>query len=130
VIQVSAAILIKNGKILLAKRSVDKHLGGFWEFPGGKLENGETAADSLTRELKEEFGIRTEIIKEFHENIHQYDIKVIRLISFLTRHLDGEFILNDHDEIIWVKPNQLLNYNLAPADIPIAEKLINEIDLN
>lgn len=128
-IEVSAAILIKDEKILLAKRSFGKHLGGFWEFPGGKLEKGEVAADSLIRELKEEFGITIQIGREFHQNIHRYGTKEIKLISYITYHLDGQFILNDHDEIVWVKPNQLLSYNLAPADIPIAEKIINELDL-
>ena len=88
-----------------------------------------TAEDSLIRELKEEFGITSQIIREFHQNIHLYETKEIKLISFLTYHLEGEFILNDHDEIVWLKPQHLLSYNLAPADVPIAEKLIKELDL-
>ena len=123
-LKVSAAIILKDNLVLLAKRAAHKHMGGFWEFPGGKVEKGETAAESLVRELREELGIETKVISEFHRNIHQYEEKEVLLISFIVEQISGDIKLLDHDEIDWVKKEDLLSYKLAPADIPIVEKLM------
>ena len=128
-VEVSAAILIKDGKILLAKRASHKHMGGLWEFPGGKIEDGETPRESLKRELEEEFGIVTLVENEFHQNIYNYPEKEIKLISFITKHVSGEFQINDHEDISWVIPEELSSYELAPADVPIAEKILNNLDI-
>ena len=123
-IQVSAGIIISNKKVLLAKRKEGKSLEGYWEFPGGKVENNESASESLIRELHEEFEIETEIISKFHENIYEYETKTINLQSYLVKYVSGEYKLNDHSEITWTNIEDILNFNLAPADIPVAIKLL------
>ena len=126
IIDVTAAIIWKEDKILIAKRAKGEHLEGLWEFPGGKIDKDETAEQCLQRELFEEFGIETKIGKFVCENFHDYENKQIRLIAFNVLHKSGDFTLNVHDEIKWVLPIDINNYNFAPADIPIVNKLIAE----
>lgn len=126
---VTAAIIENEGKILIAKRNKDKHLGGYWELPGGKLENDETPEDCLKRELYEEFNIRTEILEFIGEALYQYPGKLIKLLGFKVRWKTGNFLLRDHDQINWVTLDQIFEYKLAPADIPIIKVLINKSNL-
>lgn len=122
-IQVAAGILSSNDRILIAKRKEGKHLGGYWEFPGGKIEGDDTPEETLVREFKEEFDVFIKVHAEFHQNVHHYDQKSIHLRTYWAEHLAGNFILRDHDELKWIHPSELMDYRLAPADIPIAEKL-------
>lgn len=124
-IQVAAAIIYKDGKFLIAKRAHHKHLGGFWEFPGGKIEPGETPENCLLRELDEELKIKVEVIQYLAENTHDYGTLSVVLKAYLCSYLEGEFILTDHDEVKWVRLNELTNYALAPADIPFVKVLEN-----
>ena len=123
IITVTAGILIKDHKVLIAKRPEGKHLAGFWEFPGGKTEAGESHEESLVREFREEFGVEIAILDSFHENVHAYQDKTVRLISFLVKHIRGDFVPVEHAEIRWVPFSQLTDFQLSPADIPVAEKL-------
>ena len=123
-IEVAAGIIVRDNKVLLAKRKEGKSLAGYWEFPGGKIEINETAEEALIRELSEEFNIKTEILSEFHENTHQYPNNTVNLHSFIVKHIEGEYRLNAHSEIIWIQVENILDYDLAPADIPIAIKLM------
>lgn len=129
-IEVTAGIIISDQKVLLAKRKEGKSLAGYWEFPGGKIETNETAQESLIRELNEEFNIKTEILSKFHENIHHYENKTVNLHSYFVKHIEGEYLLNDHSEICWTKIENVLDYNLAPADIPTAIKLMQRHVIN
>jgi 8-oxo-dGTP diphosphatase len=124
-IDVVAAILQNNNKeILIAKRKQGKSQGGLWEFPGGKVEKGERPEESLMRELIEEMSIEIEVDKYFAENIHHYESISIRLIAFKGRITKGKIELKDHDEYAWVSIEKLINFQFAPADIPIVKKLI------
>jgi mutator protein MutT len=123
-ITVTAAIIQKNDLILTAKRKEGLHLAGYWEFPGGKLEDGEQPEECLRRELYEEFGIESEIGACIGESVFHYESKTIRLLGFLTTHISGEFSLTDHDEIRWLKPEELKALRWAPADVPLVDELI------
>lgn len=123
-IRVAAAVLVRDGRVLLARRAPHKSQPGLWEFPGGKIEPGETPAQALARELKEELGLVVEPGAELMTVRHEYDFGPIELIALSCRaDASGELRSTDHDLVEWVAPGRLLEYALAPADIPIAERL-------
>jgi len=122
-IDVVAGIIQKEGKILLARRKPGSHLEGFWEFPGGKVETGETPEQALVRELAEEFSIRTRTGAFVAESVYDYGAKRIHLMAYFSTHLDGEIILDSHDKIQWVSVDEIEFFQLAPADIPLAQAL-------
>lgn len=125
-IEVTAAIIEKENQILIARRKQGKHLAGFWEFPGGKIEKGETPEYCLKRELLEELGIEVSVGEFFMENTHKYDEKTILLKSYMCELKTDEIELNDHDKVEWIHLSQLRDYKFAPADIGIVNKLLNE----
>ena len=118
---VTCAIIEKEGKILIARRASDQTLAGKWEFPGGKVEVNESPEECLERELEEEFGIQVEVGEFITSNKHHYDHIDLELLAFHVKYISGEFTLTDHDTIEWVAPGELLNYDLAEADVPIAQ---------
>ncbi len=121
--RVTAAVLEKDGKVLLARRRTGDALAGKWEFPGGKLEEGETPEQCLKRELAEEFGIEAEIGAYICSSEFEYEHFHVELLAYRARHVAGEFVLNDHSAIAWVEPGEIKTYDLASADIPVAEEL-------
>ncbi len=125
--RVTAAVIEKDGKILIARRRKGDHLEHKWEFPGGKIEGAETPEECLRRELQEEFGVETEIKEFICSNRHEYDHITIELLAYAASHISGEFELNSHDEIQWIEPDKLASYDFAEADKPIIEKLIDRI---
>ena len=127
--EVVAAILIKDGKILIAKRRADDRQANKWEFPGGTVESGETPQGCLKREMQEEFGITVAVGQFLGESVYQYDHGAIRLLAYGARWESGKMVLKDHADYRWVSSEQLAEYDFAPADIPFVEKLQrNEID--
>ncbi len=124
--QVTAAIIRKGSKILIARRATNRHLAGFWEFPGGKIEDGETPQECLKRELEEELGIIVNVGAFFMENEHQYQDKIIQLQAYECEHISGKIILNDHDQIEWIDTTEFDNFVFAPADIPFLKALNGE----
>ena len=121
---VTAAILINDGFIFIAKRRANDRLGGKWEFPGGTIEDNETPEECLKREIMEEFDIDVSVGDFFSENVHPYDHVRIKLSAYQIYWDNGSITLNDHAEFKWVSPDNLLDYDLAPADIPIAREVI------
>ena len=120
IIRVTAAILEKDGKILIAKREKgDELFAGLWEFPGGKIEEGETPEECMARELKEELDIEVEVGELITSNKHKYPHGIFELLAYRVKHISGKIILNDHDEIKWVTADEMSNFEFPPADIPI-----------
>jgi 8-oxo-dGTP diphosphatase len=121
--QVTAALLIKNGLCLIAKRCADDPLANLWEFPGGKIEADETPEECLKREMNEEFQIDVEVGSYFSESIYKYNTGAIQLLVYWATWNGDSLNLVVHDEIAWVDKETILNYKFAPADVPIVEKL-------
>lgn len=121
-ISVVAALILRNDCVLLARRKSGKTHAGFWEFPGGKIEETESAETALIRELKEELGIRVTIGAHFFTSEYAYADFSIRLLSFLVFTDDSIEGSSDHDLMEWVSAEEILSYNLAPADIETAKK--------
>lgn len=122
IIDVTAAVIEKNGRVLAARRAPGKHLAGLWEFPGGKLEEAETPQRCLERELYEEFTIESHVGEFIGESLYDYGNKSVRLLAYMVEHVAGEFRLNDHDEIRWLLHNELYEVEWAPADVPLVER--------
>lgn len=122
--EVTAAIIIKDKKIFIARRAQGEKFAGGWEFPGGKIEAFETPEECLRRELYEEFGIETKVGDFIAESIYEYPTGSIRLLAFIVDIISGEICLTVHDAYRWVDVCDLLNYDLLPADIPIANRLM------
>lgn len=122
--RVTAALLIKGQEILLTRRSPNEKNGGFWEFPGGKIEENETEFTSLIREIKEELNLTIKPLSIFDEVHYKYNHGEILLIGILSEIISGEISLTVHDKYEWVPLKKLLSYALSPADVPIAEKLL------
>jgi 8-oxo-dGTP diphosphatase len=120
---VTAAIARRDGLVLIARRGPRQKLAGLWEFPGGKLEGGETPEHCLARELREEFGIEVVVEKFFMNSVYRYGHGSIDLHAYFVHWPDQPHELHVHDEIRWVESAQLLDHALAPADIPIAAAL-------
>ena len=121
-IKVVAALIEKNGKFLIARRSTgDPHVFGKWEFPGGKVEPEENEMHAIEREIKEEFELIIKAKEFVINNICEYPTKVVDLRLYKCDYESGEFNLHDHSEYKWVNKEELLEYDLAPADIPLAE---------
>ena len=123
-INVVGAILMKEGKILCAQRSEQMSLGLMWEFPGGKIEPGETPQAALKRELNEELLIEVHVEDTlFKTTTYEYDFGIVTLTTFVCQLISGTPQLTEHAAIKWLSPDELTTLNWAPADIPAVEKL-------
>jgi len=126
---VTAAVIERDGKILIARRKKGDRMEGLWEFPGGKLEGNESPEECLSRELHEEFGIEAEIGDFLLSSPYEYPHLKIELLAYRATYISGDFKLNDHDEIRWVSPSEFKRYDLAGADVPVADILMKGASL-
>lgn len=117
---VTAAIIERRNRVLLARRPPGDRHAGKWEFPGGKVEPGEEAGETIVREIREELSLDTEVIDRFAETTHRYPGGSIRLVAFRLRWVGGQITLSAHDATAWATPADILAYDLLPADVPIA----------
>ena len=122
-VEVSAALIFSNGKLLITQRHANSHLGGLWEFPGGKREAGETFEQCLVRELREELGIEVEVGELFEEIAHVYPEKSVRLKFFICKILSGEPQPLDCAAVKWVIKAELATFDFPAADARLLEKL-------
>lgn len=120
---VTAAIVIQKHMVLLTRRGPFEKLSGSWEFPGGKVELGESFAECLKRELYEELGVESEVGEIMAKSEYHYDHGSFILVGMYANLLSLDFKLTVHDQAEWVNIANLLNYQLAPADIPLAKHL-------
>jgi len=123
VIEVSAALVFHDGKILITQRHAKSHLGGLWEFPGGKREPDETSEQCLVRELREELGIEVEVGALFEEITHTYPEKTVRLKFFVCKWISGTPRTLDCAAFQWVGKTDLADFDFPAADARLLEKL-------
>lgn len=122
--EVMGAVFFENGRILVMRRAPFMSCPGSWEFPGGKLEAGETHEQCLARELREELHIEAQIGEYLTENSHGYDFGTVHLSVYRVRSWRGDIALTVHDDMRWVPLKELADFpGLLPADIPVARAL-------
>ncbi|MBD9677412.1 (deoxy)nucleoside triphosphate pyrophosphohydrolase [Pseudomonas sp. PDM18] len=123
---VAAAVVYLDGKVLVARRAPGEKLAGMWEFPGGKLEADETPQRCIVREIHEELGVGSIAGDTLTESVFTYPGGTIQLIAVELTLNSTNFVLQVHDRVEWCLPRELLSYELAPADIPIAMEIIRK----
>lgn len=121
-LSVVAGILVRNGKILGVKRGKG-NLRGYWEFPGGKIEENETPEYALKRELKEELNIEINILRELTKVYYSYEDFDICLLCFICEIKSGEITLQEHEELKWMRAEELESVVWLPADYEILKIL-------
>jgi len=125
-VQVAAALIVRGGRYLLTRRRADVHLGGLWEFPGGKREPGESLEDCLRRELREELGIEIADPVLFRVVRHDYAEKTVELHFFRCAIRAGRPQPLGCADLRWVAPEELAQFPLPPADRPLVDALCAE----
>ena len=120
-IQVTAGIIEKDGKILIAKRKRGKSADAKWEFPGGKVEKGETHEECLKREILEELNVEIQVGKFAGSSCFNNGEKNINLIAYYAEYVSGEIKLTDHEDYRWVLPCELVKYDFLEADLKFVE---------
>lgn len=123
-LNVTCAIILFEEKILVVQRSEKMRLPLKWEFPGGKLEEGESEIDCIKREIIEEINIEIEIISKISNSVYDYGDFKINLIPFIARYSAGEIQLSEHNDYKLIAKTDLLNLDWAEADLPIVKELL------
>jgi len=118
-IHVACAIIERDGLTLAARRSETMSLPLKWEFPGGKIDAGESAVVCLVRELQEELGVTVSVGLPLRPTTHTYSAFVVTLYPFICRIISGEITLYEHAEIAWLPPRDLFGLDWAEADFPV-----------
>ncbi|ALB62500.1 5-methyl-dCTP pyrophosphohydrolase [Cronobacter condimenti 1330] len=127
-IDVVAAIIVRDGRLLLAQRSAKSDQAGLWEFPGGKVEAGESQPSALARELLEELSIEARIGAYVASHTREVSGRVIRLHAWCVEDFAGEPQALCHSALAWCEPHEAFGYALAPADIPLLEAFMSVRD--
>lgn len=125
-LKVVAGFLKRGDKFLLVRRPVDKERGGLWEFPGGKVEDGETLEEAIKRELKEELGIKSKVKRFIGKTIYRYPEREIELILFEVE-FEEEPVLKEALELKWVNFEEIKELELCPADKRLLESLKKDL---
>ena len=125
-IKVVAAIITKHNKILIGRRASFESLPGWWEFPGGKPEKGESNDEAIRRELMEELGVKTRVGELITNYNHKFLGNVYDLWFYKTKIIKGRIKLNAHDKLAWIDPNNYSKFKLLPGDIPVLEEILRK----
>lgn len=123
-IPVVGAVIIRDNTVLAALRGPTMSLPGLWEFPGGKIESGESHAEALVREISEELGCVIEVGGRITTTEHAYDFATIKLTTFYASLIAGTPAASEHTELKWLPLHQLCEVEWAPADLPTVDALI------
>ena len=122
--EVTAAVFVKGNQVLLMRRAPGHSSAGGWEYPGGKIEPGETGEQCLHRELSEELCIDAEIGPKLAESTFAADTKIIHLYAYQVNRYQGQIQLTVHDQMEWVPLSNLLAHEQLPADYLISKRLL------
>lgn len=122
-VEVVAALIWKNGKFMICQRPAHKARGLLWEFVGGKVEPGETKEQALVRECREELAVTVAVQDEFMSLVHEYPDITIHLTVFNAYIAEGIPQLLEHNDVRWIPPKEIKNYDFCPADNKILEKI-------
>lgn len=123
--EVAAAIIREQGKILICQRGKDDELPMLWEFPGGKLEEGETLEQCIVREIMEELSLEIKVISIYEKTIYRFNQNEIHFTFFNVEITSGDIILNVHNDAKWISAEGMKNYQFMPPDIEIVQRLSN-----
>ena len=121
-IEVTAAIIKRDNRILICQRPEGKSCGLLWEFPGGKIEYGETGEQCIIRDIQEELGITLRVIQKLTDVIFEYPDKAVHLNFYITEIESGELTLKEHNAYTWITQAEVSNYEFCPADSLMLEK--------
>ena len=124
-IEVSCALIVEQGRILVAQNRATSDHPGKWEFPGGKIKKGETPEACIVREIKEELNLQVTVIQRLEAVAYDYGHKHIQLIPFVCSLESGELALNDHEAVAWASLEQCLKIDFAEADKLLLAKVEN-----
>jgi 8-oxo-dGTP diphosphatase len=124
---VGAVIYNEQNEILCALRSPEMSLPNLWEFPGGKIEEGENPEETLVREIQEELGCTIEVYEKIEEVHHEYPNLVVNLLTYKAKIVEGEPKAKEHAELKWMPLQELHSLEWAPADIPTVEALLKGV---
>lgn len=126
-IDVVGAVVVRDGLVLCAQRGPAGELAGFWEFPGGKIEPGETPRAALEREIDEELGCVVEVGDQVATTTYEYNFGIVTLTTFFCTLVAGTPQLTEHAEVLWLPPARLLELDWAPADVP-AVRILSRVN--
>ncbi len=124
-LDVTCAIIEKEGRVLVVRRSKTMSLPLKWEFPGGKVNKGETEEESIIREIKEELELDIKISKKLNSSIFDYPNMSIKLIPFIAEQVGGRLRLNEHAAFKYLVKDDLMSLDWAEADIPIVKEYLD-----
>lgn len=129
-IHVVGAVITDDDKIFCAQRGTEKSLPLMWEFPGGKIEEGETPQKALKREIQEEMICEITVGDKIEHTVYEYDFGIVHLTTYYCRLVEGNPVLTEHKQFKWLPVSELMNLEWAPADIPAIHRILSAYGVN